>query len=155
MAKQDTKFRKKINWAKELRLLPGYIIVIAWIAFTALILFWIAAASLSTSRDIFTGAVLEFSSGLHWENYVSAWQTQNVSVFFGNSLLYSVVSCAGVLLISAPAAYVLSRWKFVGSKGLRIALVIAMSVPAIMIIMPLYSLAVAWGIKGRAVLIAL
>ena len=155
MAKKETKYRAKINWAKELRLLPGYIIVVAWIAFTALILFWIAAASLSTSRDIFTGAVLEFSSGLHWENYVSAWQTQNVSVFFGNSLLYSVVSCAGVLLISAPAAYVLSRWKFVGSKGLRIALVIAMSVPAIMIIMPLYSLAVAWGIKGRAVLIAL
>ena len=155
MAKRGTKYRAKINWAKELRLLPGYIIVVAWIAFTAVILFWIVAASLSTSRDIFTGTVLEFSSGLHWENYVSAWKTQNVSVFFANSLLYAVVSCAGVLLISAPAAYVLSRWKFVGSKGLRIALVIAMSVPAIMIIMPLYSLAVAWGIKGRVVLIAL
>ena len=155
MASKEKKYRGKINWAKELRLLPGYIVVIAWIAFTALILFWIFAASLSTSRDIFTGTVLEFASGFHWENYVSAWTTQNVSVFFGNSLLYSIVSCAGVLLISAPAAYVLSRWKFVGSRALRIALVVAMSVPAIMIIMPLYSLAVAWGIKGRAVLIAL
>ena len=155
MAKKETKYRARINWAKELRLLPGYIVVVAWIAFTALILFWIVAASLSTSRDIFTGTVLEFASGLHWENYVSAWESQKVSVFFANSLLYSVVSCAGVLLISAPAAYVLSRWKFVGSKGLRIALVIAMSVPAIMIIMPLYSLAVAWGIKGRVLLIAL
>ena len=155
MAKKETKYRQKINWSKEARLLPGYIFVVAWIAFTALILFWIVAASLSTSREIFTGTVLEFASGLHWENYVSAWKTQNVSVFFGNSLLYAVVSCAGVLLISAPAAYVLSRWKFVGSKGLRIALVIAMSVPAIMIIMPLYSLAVAWKIKGRIVLIAL
>ena len=155
MAKKKTKYREKINWDKERRLLPGYIVVIAWIAFTALILFWIAAASLSTSREIFTGTVLEFASGIHWENYLSAWTTQNVSVFFANSLLYSVVSCAGVLLISAPAAYVLSRWSFVGSKGLRIALVIAMSVPAIMIIMPLYSLAVAWGIKGRVVLIAL
>ena len=155
MAKKETKYRAKINWAKELRLLPGYIIIVAWIAFTALILFWIVAASLSTSRDIFTGKVLEFASGLHWENYVSAWTSQKVSVFFANSLLYSVVSCAGVLLISAPAAYVLSRWKFVGSKGLRIALVVAMSVPAIMIIMPLYSLAVAWNIKGRIVLIAL
>ena len=155
MTKREKKYREKINWGKEFRLLPGYIIVVAWIAFTALILFWIIAASLSTSRDIFTGSVMEFSSGLHWENYASAWSTQNVSVFFGNSLLYAVVSCAGVLLISAPAAYVLSRWKFVGSKGLRVALVVAMSVPAIMIIMPLYSLAVAWGIKGRIVLILL
>ena len=155
MARREKKYRQKINWTRELRLLPGYLVVLAWIAFTALILFWIVAASLSTSRDIFTGAVLKFASGLHWENYVSAWKTQNVSVFFANSLLYSVVSCAGVLLISAPAAYVLSRWKFVGSKGLRIALVIAMSVPAIMIIMPLYSLAVQWDLRGRALLILL
>ena len=149
------KYHERINWKKEVRLLPGYLIVFTWIAFTAIMLFWILGASLSTSREIFTGAVLEFKTGLHWENYVTAWTNQNVSVFFGNSLLYATVSCAGVLVISAPAAYVLSRWKFVGSKALRIALVIAMSVPAIMIIMPLYSLAVQWGIMGRILLIAL
>lgn len=149
------KYRAKINWGKELRLLPGYIVVGAWVAFTAVILLWILAASLSTSRDIFTGKVLEFTTGFHWENYANAWKDQNVSVFFANSLLYSTVSCAGVLIIAAPAAYVLSRWNFRGSKTIRIGLVIAMSVPTIMIIMPLYSLAVQWGIKGRILLMAL
>ncbi len=152
---KEKKYRARINWGKELRLLPGYIVVGAWIAFTAVILFWIFAASLSTSRDIFTGKVLEFSTGFHWENYANAWKDQNVSVFFANSLLYSTVSCAGVLIIAAPAAYVLSRWNFRGSKTIRIGLVIAMSVPTIMIIMPLYSLAVQWGIKGRVLLMAL
>ena len=137
------KYRERINWKKEARLLPGYLIVSAWIAFTAVMLFWII------------GKVMEFKTGIHWENYVTAWTNQNVSVFFGNSLLYATVSAVGVLVISAPAAYVLSRWNFVGSKALRIGLVIAMSVPAIMIIMPLYSLAVQWGIKGRILLIAL
>lgn len=149
------KNKEKINWKKELQLFPGYIIVCGWVAFTAVILFWILGASLSTSREIFTGTVLEFKTGLHFENYLTAWKTQNVSVFFGNSLLYSVVSSAGVLLISAPAAYILSRWDFKGSKTIRIGLVIAMSVPTIMIIMPLYSLAVRWGLKGRILLIVL
>ncbi len=149
------KYREKINWKKEAKLLPGYLIVSAWVAFTAVMLFWILGASLSTSREIFTGAVLEFKTGFHWENYVTAWNNQNVSVFFGNSLLYATISSVGVLVISAPAAYVLSRWQFVGSKALRIALVIAMSVPSIMIIMPLYTLAVQWGLKGRVLLIAL
>ena len=149
------KYREKINWKKEARLLPGYLIVLAWVAFTAVMLFWILAASLSTSREIFTGTVLEFKSGLHWENYATAWNNQNVSVFFANSLLYSVASCAGVLLISGPAAYVLSRWQFLCSKPIRLGMVIAMSVPAIMIIMPLYTLAVQWGIKGRILLIVL
>ena len=61
----------------------------------------------------------------------------------------------GVLAISAPAAYVLSRWKFTGGKALRIGLVIAMSVPVIMVIMPIYSLSVQWGIKGRVLLVLL
>lgn len=148
-------YNQRINWRKEAKLLPGYIIVVAWVLFTAVVLFWICAASLSTSREIFSGAVLEFASGLHWENYATAWNTQNVSVFFANSLLYATVSCAGVLVISATAAYVLSRWQFVGSRPIRIALVVAMSVPTIMIIMPIYSLVVAWGLKGRVLLIVL
>lgn len=148
-------YNSRINWRKEARLLPGYIIVVAWVVFTAVVLFWIFAASLSTSREIFSGAVLEFASGFHWENYATAWSTQNVSVFFANSLLYSTVSCAGVLVISATAAYVLSRWQFICSRAIRIALVVAMSVPTIMIIMPIYSLVVAWGLKGRVLLIVL
>ena len=149
------KYNSRINWRKEAKLLPGYIIVVAWVVFTAVVLFWIFAASLSTSREIFSGKVLEFASGLHWENYATAWNTQNVSVFFANSLLYSTVSCAGVLVISATAAYVLCRWQFICCRPIGIALVVAMSVPTIMIIMPIYSLVVAWGLKGRVLLIVL
>ncbi len=155
MDKNEIRAARRVRRARDLRLLPGYIVVLAWILFTAVILFWILAASLSTSREIFTGKVLAFASGFHWENYVEAWKAQNVSVFFGNSLLYSTVSSAGVLLIAAPAAYVLSRWRFLFSRAIRIGLVISMSVPAVMIIMPLYSLAVQWHIRGRILLIAL
>ena len=155
MKKDTNTHRTKINWHKEVRLLPGYLIVMAWLAFTVVMLVWIIGASLSTSAEIYKGEIFKFASGFHFENYVDAWNVQNVSVFFGNSLLYSVVSCFGVLAISAPAAYVLSRWKFTGGKALRIGLVIAMSVPVIMVIMPIYSLSVQWGIKGRVLLVLL
>ena len=121
---------KKINWKKEARLLPGYLIVCVWVLFTAVMLFWILGASLSTSREIFSGNVFKFESGFHFENYVTAWQAQNVSVFFGNSLIYSVISCVGVLAIAAPAAYVLSRWQFRGGTALRIGLVQRFGRPA-------------------------
>ena len=146
---------KKINWKKEARLLPGYLVMLIWLAFTVVLLGWILGASLSTSREIFSGEVFKFASGFHFENYATAWKVQNVSVFFGNSLLYSIVSCVGVLAIAAPAAYVLSRWQFIGGKALRLGLVIAMSVPTIMIILPIYALSVQWGIKGRILLIIL
>ena len=149
------KYHEKINWKKEARLLPGYLIVSLWVLFTAIMLTWIIAGSLSTTKEIMTGKVFDFSKGFKWDNYVIAWQTQNVSVYFLNSLIYSFVACAGVLLISAPGAYVLSRWNFACSKLVRIGLVIAMSVPTIMIILPLYSLAVQWNLKGRVMLVVL
>ncbi len=145
----------RINWKKEAKLLPGYIIVICWVLFTAAMIAWIFAASLSIPKDIFTGKVFAFEKGMQWKNYITAWKSQNVSIFFANSLLYATVSCFGVLAISAPAAYVLSRWDFKGSKAIRMGLLIGMSVPTIMVIMPLYTLAVQWQIKGRILLIAL
>lgn len=149
------KIKEKVNWKKELALLPGYLIVTLWILFTAVILLWILGASLSTSREIFSGNVFKFDTGLHFENYVSAWTNQNVSKFFANSLLYAVVSCVCVILISAPAAYVLSRFEFIGNKVMKSGLIIAMSIPAVMIIMPIYALTARWGIKGRILLILL
>ena len=136
--------------------LPAYLVLFAWVVFTAVLLIWIFAASLSTSRDIYTGSVFDFTSGLHFENYATAWNSQNVSVFFMNSILYSVVSLIGIQLICAPAAYVLARFIFKGSKLLKNCFIVAMSVPSIMVILPLYSAAVQMHLTGtRSLLIIL
>lgn len=152
---KEIKVKDKVNWRKELSLLPGYIIVLVWIIFTAAFLFWILGASLSTSREIFSGGVFKFESGVHLDNYVRAWQSQNVSVFFANSLLYAVTACIGVILISAPAAYVLSRFEFIGNKIMKSSLIVAMSIPTVMIIMPIFALSTRWSLKGRILLILL
>lgn len=110
------KVKKKIDWKHEMALAPGYIIVILWVAFTFMLLGWIIAASLSTTTDIFAGKALKFPSGLHFENYVQAWGSGGVATFFTNSLLYAVVSCVLLILICAPAAYVLARYTFIGKN---------------------------------------
>ena len=153
--KKEPKVKERINWRKEASLLPGYIIVLVWIIFTAAFLLWILGASLSTSREIFSGSVFKFESGLHFENYLNSWKAQNVSVFFANSLLYAITACVGVILISAPAAYVLSRFEFLGNKVMKSSLIVAMSIPAVMIIMPIFSLSTKWNLKGRILLILL
>ena len=49
------KYHERLNWKKEARLLPGYLIVGLWVAFTAVMLVWIIAASLSTTKEIMPG----------------------------------------------------------------------------------------------------
>ena len=101
----------------ELKMLPGYIIIIAWVLFTFILLGWVLCASLSTTPEIFAGEVGKFPSGLHFENFAKAWSSQNVSVIFGNSLVYSLISCVLLIVICAPCAYVLSRFKFIGNAA--------------------------------------
>ncbi len=132
--------KQKVNWKKELALTPGYLIVGIWVIFTFVLIGWIILASFSTTREIFDGKLFKFATGLHFENYVKAWTTHKVSNYFMNSLLYTLVSCTLVVIIAAPAAYVLSRFKFRGNGLIQNLLATALGVPAIMIIMPLFAL---------------
>ncbi|MDR1548329.1 MAG: carbohydrate ABC transporter permease [Hungatella sp.] len=137
MAKKG-KFMEPFNWKRELKLFPGYLLLSVWILFTIVLLGWVVAASFSTTKAIFSGHVL--SQGIHFENYAKAWTNSNVSSIFFNSLMYSVVSCTLLILICAPAAYVLSRFRFAGNKMIQTSLVSAMGVPVVMIVLPLFSL---------------
>ncbi len=127
-----------INWRKEASLLPGYLILTIWVVFTFALIGWILATSFATTKEIFKGTSLQFPSGLHFENYVKAWNSQNVSVFFTNSLFYSIISATILILVSAPAAYALSRFRFFLNKPIQSSFVAALGVPMVMIILPLF-----------------
>lgn len=159
MAKEK-KVRDRVNWHRELRLAPGYIILSLWVLFTFVLLGWVVGASFSTSKEIFSGTVFKFETGFHLENYAKAWSTSNVSVFFVNSLIYASISCVLLIVICAPAAYVLARFTFLGNKLVQNGFVAAMGVPATMIVLPLFGLVAGWNIlnvslANRAVLIFL
>ena len=129
-------------------LIPAYVLCLFWTAFTTCILVYIVAASLSTSREIFKGEVFQFASGFHFENYVTAWKAQNLARYFLNTLIYASVTCVGALLVAAPAAYVLSRYQFVGNALIRRCLVLAMSIPSILIVLPIYGYLIRLNFRG-------
>lgn len=138
---------------EQLRLLPGHLLVGLWSIFTLGMLLWIVAASLSTSPEIMRGEVLKFATGLHPENYVKAWTANNISTYFLNSLLYASCTMVGSLAISAPAAYVLGRFVFRGNKFVRSGFITAMSLPHIMIVMPLFSMATRANLTGSKIVL--
>jgi len=118
----------------------GYIIVSVWVLFTFILIGWVFFASLSTSQEIFSDHMFKFETGFHIENYIKAWSTHKVSVYFMNSLLYTMVSCTVIIVIAAPAAYALSRFKFRGNGFLQNMFASALGIPVIMIIMPLFGI---------------
>lgn len=147
------KKRSNTEASKQLRLLPGHIVVGIWCAFTLIMLLWIVCASLSTAPEIMKGEAMRFKTGLHFDNYVRAWSLNSISTYFMNSLLYGIISMVASVLISAPAAYVLARKVFKGSAAIKNSFVIAMAIPQIMIVMPLFSAAVRSGLSNSKLLL--
>lgn len=146
MAKEK-KYREPINWNKELKLAPGYLILILWISFTFVLLGWVLLASFSTTKEIFSNKLLD--SGLHFENYVKAWINSDVAGIFRNSLVYSIISCSLLIVICAPAAYVLARFILPGNKLIQTGFVSAMGVPVVMIVLPLFGIVANLGILNH------
>lgn len=130
----------RLNWKREAANLPGYILCVAWLLFTVMLVGWVVLASFSTSKEILGGQLFKFETGLHFENYVNAWKSQKVSVFFLNSLLYTAISCTLIVVVAAPAAYALARFKFRGNMFLQNMFATALGIPVIMIVMPLFSI---------------
>lgn len=121
--------------------LIGYALLGAWVVFTFVLIGWVFFASLSTSREIFSYHMFEFRTGFHFSNYERAWNAQRVSVFFMNSVFYTIVSCTAIILIASPAAYALARFKFKGNTLILSMFIAALSIPGIMIVMPLFGIA--------------
>ena len=152
--------QRKINLKRQVCLIPGYITLIIVILFTFFLIGWVLCASFSTTKDIYVGKATSFSTGLHFENYIHAWVAGNVSQFFFNSAVYSVVSCILIILIAAPASYILARAEFRFNKLIQAVFAMSMGVPAIMIILPLFGIVSTMGmledvVRNRILLIFL
>lgn len=131
---------------KEVPRIPGYLVVLTWVIFTFFMIGWIILASFSTTKEIFTGDLL--ASGLHFENYVKAFFTNKGLQNLINSVIYTVPSCILIILVCAPAAYCLSRFKFFGNSMMQKMLIFGLAIPGIMIIMPLFSVVSALHLSG-------
>jgi len=143
--------QKKTRIVRKTALIPSYAMLNLWVLFTFFLIGWIIVASFSTTPGIFQGKIL--ASGFHPENYVKALFAHNVATYFGNSMIYTFFSCIGVILLAAPAAYVLARFNFKFNKLIQSLFVSALGIPQIMIILPLFALVTSLHLTNSRILL--
>lgn len=125
--------RRKKFWLQ----VPAYLILGFWGLFTIFVLGWVLVSSLKSNQEIFKD-VFNFPKVWQFENYVRAWNSAKFGLYFKNSLFVTFIAVAGILLTSAPAAYVLSRFNFKGRNFLSMAFIAGMGIPQSLILIPLY-----------------
>lgn len=74
-------------------------------------------------------------------NYVQAVTTENFALFFANSVLVTVVSTAGSILLSSMMAFAFARFDFPAKEIVFGVLLAGLTIPAVMLLIPQYVLA--------------
>jgi raffinose/stachyose/melibiose transport system permease protein len=97
---------------------------------------WVISLSLRSKKTVFTA--LFFTRDLHFENYLTAWNTFHIGRLFLNSAIITAASVAVILAIASLAAYAFCRLKYRGSEFFFYLILLGMMIPPAAVVIPLF-----------------
>ena len=107
-----------------------------WVVFPML---WVAYSSLKADAAIFRDAFsLPGLSELHPENYTHAWREAGFGAYFLNSVVITAAAVTLILVLGAPAAYALARFRLPGGRAAYGLFLAGLMIPAQLSIIPLF-----------------
>ncbi|WAH98535.1 carbohydrate ABC transporter permease [Arthrobacter sp. MMS18-M83] len=124
-----------------------FVAMLAW----AMPLVFVIFTSLKSEDQIFSTSSFSFPSSAEWANYAKALQTGNLLTAGGNSLLIALIKVPIGLLISAAAAFALSRIKFKYSRALLAAFAMGSMVPIQVALGPLFRVILDLGLLNNPI----
>ncbi|SFA89607.1 multiple sugar transport system permease protein [Amycolatopsis marina] len=94
--------------------------------------------SLKTDAELFAVPASYLPQEWAWSNYVDVWKQIPLAEYFGVSLTVALVSTAVVLVLAAPAAYILARTRFRGKVAFLGVILVTQMFPAVALLIGLY-----------------
>ena len=98
---------------------------------------WVFLASIKENSE-FYGNPWAMPKGVHWQNFVEAWNAAKMGEYMINSVVVTALALAILLVVALPAAYCLSRFKFRGSKFLNTAFMAGLFINVNYIVVPIF-----------------
>ena len=97
--------------------------------------------AVTPTQDILRTPLALFPHGVKWSNVTEAWNRVHISRYFVNSLIAAAGCWASQVLVATSAGYVLSVLRPRWAKVLNAAILCTLFVPAVVLLVPLYLVA--------------
>jgi ABC-type glycerol-3-phosphate transport system permease component len=112
----------------------SYAVLTAGTAISIIPFLWMVLKSVMTLGESMGSTFIP--TEVHLENYVQAWEIGNFSEYFLNSILITVITLAGELLVSVLAAYAFARIDFPGKNVIFGILLATLMIPVMVTTIP-------------------
>jgi multiple sugar transport system permease protein len=102
--------------------------------------FWSISSSLKTGFEVIAYPPTLLPKVPQWQNYIEAWNSADLGLFFTNSIFVTGLSLIGQVFSSFLVAYGFARFRFPGRELLFILCLSGMMMPVYVTIIPLFTL---------------
>jgi multiple sugar transport system permease protein len=119
--------------------------VIYWTVFALLLvltlvtfgpLYWMGSSALKSSIEIFQSPPTFWPLHPAWNNYSTAWSVLQYPLYFGNTLILAAGAVVLQLLVSATAAFALSKLRPAGKGIIQFVFFSTLMVPPVVYLIP-------------------
>lgn len=114
-----------------------YVVLIALAVSIIVPVAWVFMASIKQNSE-FYGNPWTLPAVFYFQNFVDAWTKARMGEYMLNSVIVTALALIFLLILALPAAYVLSRFKFVGRKILNVAYMAGLFINVNYIIVPIF-----------------
>ena len=112
------------------------ILLIIWTILVVFPFLWMIMTSFKTDAEIIHSP-WDLPATLQWDNFSRAWNEARIGRYFINTLIVMSMSLTGTLVISSMAAYVLSRFEFIGRRVIFFMFLAGLMFPVFLALVPL------------------
>ena len=98
---------------------------------------WVFLASIKENSE-FYGNPWTMPKGIYFQNFIDAFEKAKMGEYFLNSVLVTALALAILLIVALPAAYVLARYRFRGSKLINVMFMGGLFINVNYIVVPIF-----------------
>ncbi|NRQ33863.1 carbohydrate ABC transporter permease [Nonomuraea sp. NN258] len=115
----------------------SHVALAVWALLIILPFLWTFLASFKSNAEIF-GDPLQLPGALRIDSWGRAWDKAHIGQYMFNTVIVVFFGTAGTMLFGSMAAYVLARYKFIGSKLIYYYFVAGLAFPVFLALSPLF-----------------
>ena len=112
---------------------------------------WVFLASIKENSE-FYGSPWVMPKGFYFQNFINAFEKAKMGDYLMNSVTITAMALVLLLVIALPAAYVLARYKFFGSKVINIMFMGGLFINVSYIVVPIFLMLVDADTVARKIL---
>lgn len=128
--------KKELNFSKLYKIFI-YVALLALAISIVVPVGWVFLASIKENSE-FYGNPWALPKGIYFQNFIDAFEKAKMGEYFMNSIFVTMLALAILLVVALPAAYVLARYRFFGSKVINILFMGGLFINVNYIVVPIF-----------------